>query len=205
MYRAFAALPDVPGFDLYPLNHCDQDLSSVADAQRQFSALAGGRPTFQWIETGPIEPTYCGGFEMTPQQLGAETWLAIVGGARGIGFFTHTWSPEHKAFDVSPALRAAIQRTSTAIAALQPGLTGRTVSSSSNSGAVRVLARVSGAKTYVFAVNATNAPVQAQLNVPSLGNSPLGLFGENRSRMAANGQFEDSFGPYGIHIYVATS
>ena len=204
-FAKFAHIPDVAGFDLYPLNHCQQDLSVVADAQRQFTELAGGRPTFQWIETGPIKPTYCGGFQMSPQQLGAETWLAIVGGARGIGFFTHTWSPAHKAFDVTPALQLAIKRTTASIAAVQPGLTGRTVPSSADSGAIRVLARVSGAKTYVFAVNATNAPVQAQLDVPSISDTPIGVFGEDRSRAPASGHFDDSFGPYGIHIYVARS
>jgi hypothetical protein len=202
-FSQFTHIPDVAGFDLYPLNHCQQDLSVVADAQRQFTRLAGDRPTFQWIETGPIRPTYCGGFTMTPQELGAEAWLAIVGGARGIGFFTHTWSPGHSSFDVSPALRAAIKRTSASIKALEPGLTGRTVPSSSASSAVRVLARVAQGKTYIFAVNASNAPVQAQLTVPSLGNTPLGLFGEHGSRTVTTGTFDDSFGPYGLHFYIA--
>ncbi len=59
----------------------------------RFNVLAGGRPTFQWIETGPINPTYCGGFAMTAAELRAEVWLAIAGGATGIGYFTHTIMP----------------------------------------------------------------------------------------------------------------
>ena len=93
------------GFDLYPLNACQADLTAVYDAQRAFVKLAGSTPTFQWIETGPIRPTYCGGFTMTPEQLNAEVWLAVIGGARGIGYFTHTWTPDHHSFDVAPRCR----------------------------------------------------------------------------------------------------
>ncbi len=199
---AFAKLPDVSGFDLYPLNHCDQDLSTVSDAQRQFAALAGGRPTFQWIETGPIEPSYCGGFQMTPQQLTAETWLAVVGGARGIGFFTHTWTPTHSSFDVPSALQQTIRQTSASMRALIPGLTGRTVPSSVNSSAIQVLARTSRGATYVFAVNTLTSPVKAQINVPTLQDGPAALFGERRSVAVSYSAFTDDFQPLGVHIYV---
>jgi hypothetical protein len=55
-YSQFAKLADVAGFDLYPLGHCQQDLSVVYDAQRMFNALAGNRPTFhqadvlRWVQ-----------------------------------------------------------------------------------------------------------------------------------------------------------
>jgi hypothetical protein len=96
VYRQFARLADVAGFDLYPLGHCSNDLGAVYNAQRAFNALVGAMPTFQWIETGPIRPGYCGGFQMTPAELRAEVWLAIAGGARAIGYFTHTWNPDDK-------------------------------------------------------------------------------------------------------------
>jgi hypothetical protein len=199
--HGFATLPDVAGFDLYPLNHCDANLADVADAQRQFVALADDRPTFQWIETGPIEPSYCGGFQMTPQQLGAETWLAIIGGARGVGFFTHTWTPKHNAFDVSPDLQLAIRRTAVAIRAVLPGLTGTTLMSSATNG-VEVLARNGGNATYVFAVNTQSTTVSAQLSVPALKNGGAGLYGERRSVAVNGGTFTDTFPALGIHIYV---
>ena len=202
VFSRFARLADVAGFDLYPLNHCQQDLSVVADAQRAFVRLASPAPTFQWIETGPIDPTYCGGFTMTPDELAAETWLAIIGGARGIGFFTHTFSPADKPFDVTPALQVTIARTSASIAALRPGLTGLTVPSGSNSGAIEVLARQSANATYVFAVNSSRGPVKAQLRVPSLRNGATPVFGETRSTRVTGGTLVDTFQPLGIHIYV---
>lgn len=203
-FGQFTRLSDVSGFDLYPLNHCTQDLAVVADAQRQFVTLAGGRPTFQWIETGPIEPSYCGGFQMTPVQLSAETWLAIVGGARGIGFFTHTWSPSHDSFDVAPDLQLQIAQMTAAMRALLPGLTGKTIPSISNSGAIHVLARAgTDGRTYVIAVNATNGPVVARVTVPSLGTRPLARFADPRPARAIQGKIDDTFPPLGIRIYVA--
>ena len=91
-YAGFARLADMAGFDLYPLNACQADLTAVYNAQQAYVRLAGSTPTFQWIETGPIRPSYCGGFTMTPEELIAEVWLAVIGGARGIGYFTHTWT-----------------------------------------------------------------------------------------------------------------
>ncbi len=139
---------------------------------------------------------------MTPAELGAETWLAIIGGARGVGFFTHTFSPKDNPLDLSPAIRAAIVRTTTAMHALAPGLTGNTVDSSANSPAIAILARRSRHATYVFTVNMNQTPVKAQLTIPSLRNGGAGVFGDPRNVLVENGKFSDNFQPLGIHIYV---
>jgi hypothetical protein len=202
LYRGFARLADVAGFDLYPLGHCHSDLKAVYDAQRQFVALAGAMPTFQWIETGPIRPGYCGGFTMTPAELRAETWLSIVGGARGVGYFTHTWSPEHREFDVSPQLQATIAKISQTIAVVRPGLLGRTVASESNSGAIKVLARTSGDQLYVFAVNGNPGELSANLHIPALRNGPLAVLGQDRTVIVNDHRLDDRFKALGVHIYV---
>jgi hypothetical protein len=201
----FARLADVAGFDLYPLNACQHDLSAVYDAQRQFNRLAGRMPTFQWIETGPIRPTYCGGFAMTPAQLTAQTWLAVAGGARGIGFFTHTWSPGHNAFDVSRGLQRAIAHFTGLASAVRPGLVGRTLLSGSNSPAIKLVARSGGGKTYVFAVNSLDATVAVQVHVPRLRAGRLAVFGEKRSVTVESDRFVDTFRPLAVHVYVQRS
>jgi hypothetical protein len=201
-YRRFARLADVAGFDLYPLGHCQRDLSVIYESQRAFVRLVGPMPTFQWIETGPIKPTYCGGFQMSPAELRAEVWLAIAGGARGIGFFTHTWSPAHRAFDVTPALQRTMKKLSDFLGAVRPGLVGRTILSGANSGAIKLAARSGDGRTYVFAVNATAAPVTAQLHVPRLRDGRLQVFGEKRSVTGGGDRFVDNFGPLAVHVYV---
>jgi len=203
-YAAFAHLADVAGFDLYPLNHCQQDLSAVYDAQQRFIKLTGPMPTFQWIETGPLRPTYCGGFAMTPAQLSAEVWLAITGGARAIGFFTATWTPDEHAFDVTPSIAHQIARTTSLIAALQPGLTGAAMLASANSPAIKIAARRGAdGKLYVFAVNASTNVVKVQAYVPSLDASSMRVFGEKRSLAVGNHRFVDTFTKYAVHVYVA--
>jgi hypothetical protein len=202
VYSQFAHLPDIAGFDLYPLGHCQSDLSAVYDAQQQFDALAGNRPTFQWIETGPIKPTYCGGFSMTAAQLRAEVWLAIAGGATGIGFFTHTFTPQEHEFDVSPTLQQEMKRLTQAITSLQNGLLGRVVPSDANSGAIKVIARTVAGRTYIVAVNSSNGPVGAQIHVPQLHNGNAAVFGEARAVGVASDRLTDSFAPLGVHVYV---
>jgi hypothetical protein len=202
VYRQFARLADVAGFDLYPLGHCNHDLSTVYDAQRAFNALVGAMPTFQWIETGPIRLEYCGGFKMTVAQLRAEVWLAIAGGARGIGYFTHTWNPDHKAFDVQPALAHQMARTNALIAAVRPALVGQTIPSSVNTTSVKVLARRAGNTTYVIAVNAQSAPIRMQFRVPALRTGHIRVFGEGRTLPVSKGRVDDGFGPLAVHVYV---
>jgi hypothetical protein len=202
-YGVFGRIADVAGFDLYPLGHCQSDLSAIYKAQREFIGLTGGMSTFQWIETGPIKPTYCGGFKMTPTELNAEVWLAIVGGARGIGYFTHTWSPNHSAFDVSPTLQAAIKSTSSELAFVRPGLLGRTVHSGVNSGAIKVLARAGANDVdYIFAVNTQRVPIKAQVHVPRLHDGPLQVFREKRAVTVGSDQFVDNFQPLAVHVYI---
>jgi hypothetical protein len=203
VYRRFASLADVAGFDLYPLNHCSSNLASVYDAQRAFEKVAGDTPTFQWIETGPLRPGYCGGFAMTRLQLRAEIWLAVAGGARGIGFFTHTWNPDHKALDVSPAIEHELRRQTTLLSALQPGLVGAPSPSTADSGAIKVIARTTPSAVYVFAVNSGNAYVKAQLHVPAAPDTgTMRVFGEQRDVRVDAHNFVDTFSPLAVHVYV---
>jgi len=201
-YAGFARMADFAGFDLYPLGHCQSNLSPVYAAQRAFAALAGPTPTFQWIETGPIQPAYCGGFTMLPTELSAEVWLAIAGGARGIGYFTHTWSPQEQAFDVTPSIQHEMVRIDGLLAAVRPGLVGLTTPSVADSPAIKLIARSGGGRTYVFAVNSHRAPIKAKLRVPALRNGRLTVFGERRSLLVSHGYATDSFAPLAVHIYV---
>ena len=204
VYGSFARLADMAGFDLYPLGHCQSDLSAVYDAQRAFVKLTGSTPTFQWIETGPIKPTYCGGFAMTPAELSAEVWLAVAGGARGIGYFTHTWSPNHQPFDVSPAIQTAMAQTNALLSSVTPGLLGTTVASSANSPAVKLVARSGGGKTYVFAVNTMRSDMKAAIQVPALSNGSVTVLGEDRTLPVTNHALVDHFGPLQVNVYVQT-
>ena len=56
MYPTLMSIPDVIGFDLYPLQvWCRPAFGDVMDAQRELRSTSGGKPTFQWIEVAPME------------------------------------------------------------------------------------------------------------------------------------------------------
>ena len=174
-YAAFAP-SDMAGFDLYPLNACQSDLTAVYDAQRTFVQLAGATPTFQWIETGPIRSTYCGGFAMTQEELNAEVWLAVVGGARGIGYFTHTWSPKHNPFDVTPALQSAIKGTNALLASVKPGIwSDRSIHRRQPGG--QGIGALGRRETYVFAGQHDAVSHQGAVLVPELHDGPVTVLG----------------------------
>lgn len=203
-YAGFAAMADMAGFDLHPLNACQSDLTSVYDAQRAFVKLAGSTPTFQWIETGPIRPTYCGGFAMTPDELVAEVWLAVIGGARGVGYFTHAWTPAHNSLALSPPMATAITRTNVLLASVKPGLLGKTIESDVDSPAVKVVARSGGGSTYVFAINAMRSPNKAGIRVPQLRDGLATVVGERRTVVVKHHRLIDHFGGLQVNVYVQT-
>jgi hypothetical protein len=181
------------GFDLYPLQGwCRWALQAVYQAQRQLVTLAAGRPTYQWIEAAPMNQ--CGGLDPTPATVSAETWLAIAGGARGIGYFPSEWTPE-----VGQAITALDRR----IASLAPALLGRDVPVlESASSAVKVGARSYDGATYVIAASSSLRPRKVTFTVPGLPAGRLTVLGESRTIATARGRITDSFAGLGVHLYV---
>src|SRR5881394_1667580 len=90
MYPVLFQIPDVLGFDLYPLQvWCRPAFGDVFDAQAELHTLSGGKPTFQWIEVARMEQPCRTHSELdpTPATVRAETWLSVAGGADGVGYF----------------------------------------------------------------------------------------------------------------------
>ncbi len=114
IYPGFFSRADIIGFDTYPVEvRCSlEQIDNVFWMQRELIALTGGKPTFQWIEAGPME--HCSSnVDPTPAVVRAETWLAITGGARGIGYFPDYWEEE---------IRSEIRHSNREIVALAPAL-----------------------------------------------------------------------------------
>ncbi len=193
VYRGLVARADVVGFDLYPLQEwCRADrLADVYAAQGEVVRLAAGRPTFQWIEAATWR---CGGRpQVSPETVRAEAWLAIAGGARGLGFFPAGWSA-----DIAGAI-AAIARD---VTALGPALLSPDAPVEATGG-IRAGARFYNGAFYIVAVNAGRAPTTATLRVPGLGERELTVLGSLRRIRAASGAFADSFAPLEVRVYLA--
>jgi hypothetical protein len=208
-YARFADAGDLLGFDLYPIvKFCGRvPLLDVFRAQRELiTTYAPHTPTFQWIETGPMTGE-CPTIEVTPAIANAEAWLAVAGGAVGIGWFTAGWAPGTlwDRWDIDAAMLAQLQATDTRLHSLAAVLTAPwSEVAFSDAAGVAASSRTYGDARYVIAVNSTAATVTAPLRVPQLGRRTLTVLGEQRTvRSDAHGVFHDRYGPYAVHLYRA--
>jgi hypothetical protein len=213
IYGPYWDKADVIGFDLYPLEKlCSHRLTlrNDYDIQHQLTQEVPGKPTYQWIETGPLEGE-CGwsAFHVTPATVHAEAWLAIAGGAAGIGYFTHTWlgpgpDPTWQPFDVAPDVQAEIARTNQQIGDLAPALSGAEVAVKlAHRSPVVVGARTFNGALYVIAVNPTYNPTAATIALKGVRSRSFSVFGESRAVNAWRGLLVDWFDPLAVHVYIA--
>jgi len=191
MYPGLVAKADVVGFDLYPLQIlCRRDfLAADYDAQSALVALAPGKPTFQWIE---VREMSCPTVPVTPATIRAESWLAIAGGAHGLGFFPNDWDAD---------TGAVIQGIARRIRQLEPALLEPAVpvSLETSSADVRASARRYHGVLYVIAVNAGTQAAAIRVRV---AGGPVELAGSGRSLPVSGGAFSDRLAPLAVRIYV---
>ena len=194
IYPGLVAKSDVVAFDLYPLQEfCNFEwLPDVAAAQRQLVRLAQGRPTFQWIETRTWR---CERAELrvTPATVRAESWLSVVGGARGIGFFPADWDA---------AMTPTIARIAQEVAALGGALLAPDLPASA-SDPVLAGARSRHGALYVIAVNPTRRFVHATIQAPGLDGRSVEVLEESRTVGSTGDSFTDGFAPLAVHLYLA--
>jgi hypothetical protein len=196
MYPLLYSLADVVGFDLYPLQvWCKPAFGDVMDAQHELGGATGGKPTFQWIEVAKMEhpcrdnPS----LDPTPATVKAETWLAIAGGADGIGYFPNHWSGD---------IGATIADTNRQIQSLAPALLAPTATASTNAPAVRVSARSLNGALYVIAVNTGYDTLQAKVSVDGISGRSATIVGDGAVLGSDDTGFTDTFGPLAAKVYV---
>ena len=195
IYPGWFSRADMIGFDTYPIeSRCRFDLiPTVYTLQKTLIQMAGSKPTFQWIEAGPMEK--CFTVDPTTASVRAETWLAIAAGARGIGYFPDVWEP---------AVRDTITSIDRDIVSLAPALLDVAGPGIVGPGStLRVGVRRHNGAVYVIAVNSSTKPVTGRVLVSGLGERQLQVFGENRTVTSQLSQIVDSFDGLGVHIYIA--
>jgi hypothetical protein len=207
-YKRFAAGADVVGFDMYPIvKFCGRvPLLDMFRAQRELMTIyAPGKPTFQWIETSRMTGE-CPTIAITSQIVNAETWLAVAGGACGIGYFTNSWTGDlWNRWDFDPGVEAALPQTVARMQRLAPVLCSpyRDVVVPWN-GSVGASARERNGALYVIAVNSADRATTIPFRVDGLAGRTLTVLDEGRTiRPTKKVYFRDRFEPYAVHVYVA--
>jgi len=214
LYPEYIRATDVVGYDIYPIYGWNKPewLYLVYDATRLLRDKAGSRPVYAWIETskggqwtGPLERQK----DVTPAHIRAEAWMAICGGATGIGYFTHVWKPSYQQFGVPAENRRALRSINDQITRLGPAILGQSPRQSvainaADKAKLAVMAREHEGDLYLFAVNYDERQVEAKATV-TVEAIPAGsevvVIDEDRTLRSGAGSFTDTFAPMAVHLY----
>jgi hypothetical protein len=196
---------DVLGMDPYPIaKKGDNHLAMVGEWTRMGQdAVMASRPVWAVLQFFPIN--VAAGWP-TAEQLHAMSWMAIVEGARGVLYWS--FGARGLAWVKDPKEREAhwndLVRVTQDIKALEPVLLApdaAIVSKESSGGKIRMLGkRMPDGSRYLFAYNATNAPVAVTWTLadPAREASPLG---GGPAVKTDGGALTDNFGPYEVKRY----
>lgn len=229
-YAEYSKGADIVSFDIYPMNvypytgdpsktwfkdfhdAVAQNIWYVAEGVKRLRQWTDNeKPVWTWLESTNIDGNSL--YALTPALVKAEAWMALIHGARGIGYFSHTFSPFSETGLLDDAeMRDGIAALNAQIASLAPVLNTQTVSNgvtaSSSNGQIPVSTMVkrAGGCSYVFAVSMRPGDTNATFTLRGFsGASSVEVIGENRQIPASQGVFQDAFGNHAVHLYkVAT-
>ncbi len=202
---------DVTGADIYPVpeggGHSELENKTITSAGEYTDRMvATGRPVwmvpqgFAWAHLGdkpnPISPTYVQSRFMAYQM--------IIHGARGLVW----WGTRYGRKD--PQLWADLQKLAGELAELSAALVGEDGPRRTHVGLgelspqpVEYLVKRAGGEVYLLAANASPEPATLHWNAREAGvqAAALHVLFENRTVPLTDGQLDDDFTPYAVHVY----
>ncbi|MCE5175569.1 MAG: hypothetical protein ABFC90_02205 [Bacteroidales bacterium] len=229
-YIEYAKGADIMTFDVYPMNtpawtsdYASWKYTHLTELSGNIWYVAKGvdnlrkaadykKPVWAWIEcTNFNADPNC---KLTPAITRSEVWMALIHGARGVGYFCHIFSPTLVQAGVlnDAAMKAEITAINAQITANAPVLNtqsvsnGATVLSSNTAIPVDFMVKRFNGFTYIYAISMRSGSTDATFTLRDfVGTSNIEVVGENRQLAATNGVFNDNFSDYSMHIYkVAT-
>ena len=183
-------LRPVPAAGVVPAEPAERRVLRPARARqalrRRSRRSSGSRPT-----TGSAS----GANNVTPATVRAESWLAIAGGAHGLGFWPAQWDPVDERGDLGRRPRRRAPRPGDLHAADRRQRQLRQIQMSARHVGRR--ARTSSRST------PAGRPRTRNSSIPSLNGRPLSVMGESRRVNSDGDIFSDHFAPLAVHIYIA--
>ena len=204
---------DIASFDIYPVNSIEEEVEGqlwyVAkgiDNLREWSN--DKKPTWCWIETTRISEK--AKRKPTPAEVKSEVWMALVHGARGIGYFCHSFvgKMDDAALLHDAEMILGVKEINEQINSLAPVLNTQdnkgyaTVKSSNASVPIDIMTKRHGNANYIFAVAMREGSTAATFQVRK--GKIVEVIGENRTIRIVKGRFSDEFSRYGVHLYKIT-
>lgn len=228
-YRKYSKWADMVSFDCYPMNEnrlfdaggLDYKIRFNTEIANSIWYIANGidnlreatdysKPVWVWLECTNMHSL--AQFDLQPYHIKAEAWMALIHGANGIGYFCHDLQPNLVQGGVLQAKYSsylqAISDNNAIIAANAPILNTQTVSNaasvSTNSAdnPVDIMVKRDAGFTYIYAVSMRPGTPTATFTLRNFNvSSIVEVVNENRTLVASNGVFQDTFSDYGVHIY----
>ena len=201
-YSVAARGADVLSFDIYPVS------SSIPQIKGKLEYI--GRGVTRLISLAVDDQRVWAVIEaadaVTPAQLRAEVWMAIIHGAQGIVYFVHEFGPTFREDGIfrHPELVKQAANENSLIKSLATVLNtpnwGSTVTIQSSTPISTMIKRYQNT-VYIFAIAMTNSSSRSRFMVEGVNGPRAFVVGENRDVPITGGIFEDSFDGYGVHIY----
>jgi len=210
-YAEYCKGGDIVGFDIFPVAHTNPQVKGKLElnalgVERMVKWTDGRKPVWNSIECTRIQADT----KATPQQVKAEVWMSLVRGSLGIMYFVHEWKPKFNAHALldDPEMLAAVTAINKQIHELAPALNSPTiqdalkVDSSNKDVPVATMVKKQGGATYVFAVAMKPGATAAAFTLDGLpAGAQVEVLGEDRKIALADGQFNDHFGEWDVHLY----
>lgn len=212
-YPRYVAGCDIVSFDIYPVVHRDPRVAGQLwfvpyGVTRLRKWTGDSKVVWNCIECSRISNP---DRKPTPVEVRAEVWMSLVFGSRGLIYFVHQFEPR---FDEASLLHdsellAAVTELNRQIHELAPVLNSRpllgevSLVEAGESRPIRFTVRRTGEAVYLFAVSLADHPARARFRLEgaSRGAKRVTVLYEGRGIDVHSGLFEDSFGPYDVHLY----
>jgi hypothetical protein len=203
---------DIASFDIYPVNHDRKEVSGklwlVANGvQRLLNWCGTNKIVWNCLECTAIDNPKR---KPTPRQVRCEAWMSLIHGSRGLIFFVHQFKPAFReaALLDDPVMLAAVSALNRQITELAPVLNSPTapetvtVQSENPDVPVDAMVKQYGDSAYLFAVGMCNGATMTTFTLKGIEDGKtVEVIGEGRSLAIKAGSFNDTFGPWDVHLY----
>jgi hypothetical protein len=198
---------DIVGFDIYPVGsdtprvkgRLEYVARGVVNLRKRTSP---SQNVWSAIETTAIDPAR----PVTPAEVRAEVWMALIHGARGIVYFVHEWAGGLREDGIfrHPEIVREVARINRTIASLAPVLNSPDRPDRVSLFApapIATMVKEDASELYLFAVAMENRPTTARFAIAGLSDAEASVLNEGRNVAVKDGILEDGFLGYAVHLY----